>query len=124
MTIVAEQCNSVAFNVSSQGIRPRFVLNAEPKKRHAAQRCANRLLQREFSFPNLLGRGRPLSSRRATVANSLLQGLANYNPEDGAPVVSATGFGNALMLLKPESTEGGRRGSVLKRPEGAPVNLG
>ena len=31
-----------------------------------------------------------------------------------------------LQLLpgKPESTEGGRRGSVLKWPEGAPVNLG
>ena len=29
-----------------------------------------------------------------------------------------------LFLAKPESTEGGRRGSVLKRPEGAPVNLG
>ena len=27
------------------------------------------------------------------------------------------------LLLKPESTEGGRRGSVLKWPEGAPVNL-
>ena len=27
-------------------------------------------------------------------------------------------------LPKPESTEGGRRGSVLKWPEGAPVNLG
>ena len=27
-------------------------------------------------------------------------------------------------LPKPESTEGGRRVSVLKRPEGAPVNLG
>ena len=27
-------------------------------------------------------------------------------------------------LLKPESTEGGRRVSVLKRQEGAPVNLG
>ena len=26
--------------------------------------------------------------------------------------------------VKPESTEGGRRGSVLKWPEGAPVNLG
>ena len=25
---------------------------------------------------------------------------------------------------KPESTEGGRRGGVLKWPEGAPVNLG
>ena len=27
-------------------------------------------------------------------------------------------------FLRPESTEGGRRGSVLKWPEGAPVNLG
>ena len=27
-------------------------------------------------------------------------------------------------VLKPESTEGGRRVSVLKRQEGAPVNLG
>ena len=27
-------------------------------------------------------------------------------------------------LPKPESTEGGRRVSVLKRQEGAPVNLG
>ena len=27
-------------------------------------------------------------------------------------------------LTQPESTEGGRRGSVLKWPEGAPVNLG
>ena len=28
------------------------------------------------------------------------------------------------LLSKPESTEGGRRVSVLKRQEGAPVNLG
>ena len=28
------------------------------------------------------------------------------------------------VLLYPESTEGGRRGSVLKWPEGASVNLG
>ena len=31
---------------------------------------------------------------------------------------------NMLAYAKPESTEGGRRGSVLKWPEGAPVNLG
>ena len=29
-----------------------------------------------------------------------------------------------MAELKPESTEGGRRGSVLKWPEGAPVLLG
>ena len=28
------------------------------------------------------------------------------------------------LIGKPESTEGGRRVSVLKRQEGAPVNLG
>ena len=36
-------------------------------------------------------------------------------------LVSMIGPGGAA---KPESTEGGRRGSVLKWPEGAPVNLG
>ena len=30
----------------------------------------------------------------------------------------------AHTMSNPESTEGGRRGSVLKWPEGAPVNLG
>ena len=32
--------------------------------------------------------------------------------------------GKIAYVPKPESTEGGRRGSVLKRQEGAPVNLG
>ena len=33
-------------------------------------------------------------------------------------------YGTGYAAGKPESTEGGRRGSVLKWPEGAPVNLG
>ena len=37
------------------------------------------------------------------------------------PVVMSVSLGT---LAKPESTEGGRRVSVLKRQEGAPVNLG
>ena len=33
-------------------------------------------------------------------------------------------IGTVMQSSKPESTEGGRRVSVLKRQEGAPVNLG
>ena len=35
----------------------------------------------------------------------------------------AIGLG-VYLLTKPESTEGGRRVSVLKWPKGAPLNLG
>ena len=34
------------------------------------------------------------------------------------------GNSRGVRIPKPESTEGGRRVSVLKRQEGAPVNLG
>ncbi len=33
-------------------------------------------------------------------------------------------FLGLVVLVKPESTEGGRRVSVLKWPKGAPLNLG
>ena len=42
--------------------------------------------------------------------------------QQGQLLMSQPGFG--LLTSKPESTEGGRRVSVLKRQEGAPVNLG
>ena len=38
--------------------------------------------------------------------------------------VNGSNVVQVIALGKPESTEGGRRGSVLKWPEGAPVNLG
>ena len=39
-------------------------------------------------------------------------------------VVAFTGSYEVGSMIKPESTEGGRRVSVLKRQEGAPVLLG
>ena len=38
--------------------------------------------------------------------------------------IAMSGGDSRVLALKPESTEGGRRVSVLKRQEGAPVNLG
>ena len=43
---------------------------------------------------------------------------------DRLPIESVTASDEWTLELKPESTEGGRRVSVLKRQEGVPVNLG
>ena len=39
-------------------------------------------------------------------------------------IVMNSGMGSQIPLVKPESTEGGRLVSILKWPEGAPLNLG
>ena len=57
-----------------------------------------------------------------------IQSLEDYFREGGISIIQAafkhTYFVHPDAVLKPESTEGGRRVSVLKRQEGAPVNLG
>ena len=46
------------------------------------------------------------------------------NHDRQGEVANQTGGPSENTLTKPESTEGGRRVSVLKRQEGAPVLLG
>ena len=70
-----------------------------------------------------------LARALASVGDADLVSCADL--DEGAALRTAREFGFARhyqdygeMLAKPESTEGGRRVSVLKRQEGVPVNLG
>ena len=48
--------------------------------------------------------------------------MNGYVDHDGTGSIKVLGISGSLR--KPESTEGGRRVSILKRPEGALLNLG
>ena len=60
---------------------------------------------------------------RLQILNSL---LAEHMTVDQAAMLMgvSTRHTRRILAAYPESTEGGRRVSVLKRQEGAPVNLG
>ena len=63
-----------------------------------------------------------IANVKARFSNGVLTPLEPLDLEEGKEVVVS--IEDAPPPAKPESTEGGRRVSVLKRQEGAPVNLG
>ena len=85
----------------------------------------------EAGDPEVAARIRAATAGYATPVKEIAAGQAESERlvEQYRAAIAALERGNKTppsngAAPKPESTEGGRRGSVLKWPEGAPVNLG
>jgi hypothetical protein len=98
--MIAKQSDGVAFDVSPQAVRPWFVLYSNPKARHTAQHCANRLLQGPLALSNLFWGGIPLPPGRVVIAVSLNYSGTDNQPEDRPTVIAAAGVGIAPVLRK------------------------
>jgi hypothetical protein len=58
--MIAQKRNRIALDVTAKTLRPRFIVDRKPEKRHGADNLADRAFKRKLAAPHLLARRIPV----------------------------------------------------------------
>ena len=125
-------CQHLSFPGKDEGTLGRLVYDVHHDPGGYVNRCVNDIRRRpsqpliQWRFhPHTVHRGRRLRSTQGLQTPEASFGDHQHLPDHRyRPIDPLVALGGVCPKPKPESTEGGRRVSILKWPEGALLNLG